>query len=132
MVTCQVKLSLFIFQTNFQGLVAFSLFFPIFQTHFQGLVAFSLGMVALVFWTLTFLQCPLTPSHYRGERKIDQCFHIPTFCICWTTFTISLSEQIRDQRINFICSCSTLRNLFYVSFSSTASTAFSHFFLRLP
>ena len=33
----------------------------------QGLVAFSLGMMALVFWTLTFLQCPLTPSHFRGK-----------------------------------------------------------------
>jgi len=53
----------------------------------QGLVAFSLGMVALVFWTLTFLQCPLTPSHYRDMCDADfECWD-SLLLYCWPSFS---------------------------------------------
>ena len=36
----------------------------------QGLIAFSLGMTSLVFWTLTFLQCPF-PSHLLTDKTVS-------------------------------------------------------------
>ena len=34
----------------------------------RGLIAFSVGMTSLVFWTLTFLQCPFPSHSFRGKH----------------------------------------------------------------